>query len=50
MSHLKRSLLRNMPVAYALRFPPVSTLAPLDDYSTFIWGLCCDMTLWGVFP
>ncbi|MDR2417057.1 MAG: hypothetical protein LBD15_02735, partial [Holosporales bacterium] len=34
---------------HALRFAPVSTLAPLD-YTTFVWGLCCDVTLWGVFP
>jgi S-adenosylmethionine uptake transporter len=36
-------------VTHALRFAPVSALAPLD-YSTFIWGLCCDMTLWGTVP
>jgi drug/metabolite transporter (DMT)-like permease len=36
-------------VAHALRFAPVSALAPLD-YTTFIWGLCCDVTLWGTFP
>jgi S-adenosylmethionine uptake transporter len=36
-------------VTHALRFAPVSALAPLD-YTTFIWGLCCDVTLWGIFP
>ncbi|MDR0406955.1 MAG: DMT family transporter [Holosporales bacterium] len=36
-------------IIHALRFAPVSTLASLD-YTTFVWGMCFDIILWGTLP